>query len=56
MINEIKQTGILNYLKISMSCGTATYDPASPISLDQLISLADELMYTQKKTRISGRI
>ena len=39
--------------KIAMSWGTAIYDPESPISLDQLMSMADELMYAQKKTKPS---
>jgi diguanylate cyclase (GGDEF)-like protein/PAS domain S-box-containing protein len=37
--------------KISLSWGTAIYHPESPMSLDQLISAADELMYTQKKAK-----
>jgi diguanylate cyclase (GGDEF)-like protein/PAS domain S-box-containing protein len=37
--------------KLSLSWGTAIYNPESPISLDQLISAADELMYTQKKAK-----
>ncbi|MBU1744930.1 MAG: diguanylate cyclase [Proteobacteria bacterium] len=37
--------------KLSLSWGTATYNPESPISLDQLISAADELMYAQKKAK-----
>ena len=34
-----------------MSWGTAMYHPESPMSLDQLISAADELMYAQKKSK-----
>ena len=37
--------------KLSMSWGTAIYHPDSSVSLDQLISAADELMYTQKKAK-----
>jgi diguanylate cyclase (GGDEF)-like protein/PAS domain S-box-containing protein len=37
--------------KLSLSWGTAIYNPESPISLDQLISAADELMYAQKKAK-----
>ena len=41
---------------LSMSWGTATYHPESPMSLDQLISAADELMYAQKKIKSNQRI
>jgi diguanylate cyclase (GGDEF)-like protein len=34
--------------KIAMSWGTAIYDPAFPSSLDQLMSVADEFMYSRK--------
>jgi GGDEF domain-containing protein len=37
--------------KLSLSWGTAMYHPGSPMSLDQLIATADELMYTQKKAK-----
>jgi diguanylate cyclase (GGDEF)-like protein len=37
--------------EISMSIGTAVYDPQVPCSLDDLISRADTLMYEQKKTK-----
>jgi diguanylate cyclase (GGDEF)-like protein/PAS domain S-box-containing protein len=37
--------------KLSMSWGTVTYNPDSPVSLDQLLSAADELMYTQKRAK-----
>jgi diguanylate cyclase (GGDEF)-like protein len=36
---------------ISMSIGTAVYDPRLPCSLDDLISRADALMYEQKRKR-----
>ena len=39
--------------RLSLSWGTAIYDPRSPLSLDQLLSAADGLMYTQKKTKLS---
>ena len=42
--------------RLSMSWGTAMYHPESPMSLDQLISAADELMYAQKKTKANGRM
>jgi len=37
--------------KLAISWGTAVYDPESPISLDELMSSADELMYAQKKAK-----
>jgi diguanylate cyclase (GGDEF)-like protein len=37
--------------KVAISWGTAIYNPESPMSLDQLISSADTLMYEQKKAR-----
>jgi diguanylate cyclase (GGDEF)-like protein/PAS domain S-box-containing protein len=42
--------------KLSLSWGTAVYNPESPISLDQLISAADELMYAQKKAKSNRQI
>jgi diguanylate cyclase (GGDEF)-like protein/PAS domain S-box-containing protein len=41
--------------KLSLSWGTALYNPESPISLDQLISAADTLMYVQKKAKSNLR-
>ncbi len=37
--------------KLAMSWGVTTMIPESPLSLDQLIATADELMYAQKKTK-----
>jgi len=37
--------------KISISMGTAYYDPANPCSLDELMSRADKLMYEQKRRK-----
>jgi diguanylate cyclase (GGDEF)-like protein/PAS domain S-box-containing protein len=42
--------------KLALSWGTATYDPESPMSLDELMSSADELMYAQKKSKSSRRV
>ncbi|MBE0558775.1 MAG: GGDEF domain-containing protein [Proteobacteria bacterium] len=36
---------------LAMSRGCAIYDPASPVSLDQLMSSADGMMYAQKRSR-----
>jgi len=42
-----------NHLKqpLSVSIGTACYDKNSDLSIDQLITMADRLMYQQKKSR-----
>jgi len=40
---------------ISMSIGTAVYDPAIPCSLDDLMSRADQLMYMQKKEKANRK-
>jgi diguanylate cyclase (GGDEF)-like protein/PAS domain S-box-containing protein len=48
-IDEYNANGSGPY-KLAMSWGTAIYDPASPVSLDDLMSTADQLMY-QKKGR-----
>jgi len=41
--------------EISMSIGTAIYDPAIPCSLDDLMSQADQLMYTKKKEKANQK-
>ncbi len=41
--------------RLSLSWGTALYDPQSPVSLDQLMSAADGLMYAQKRAKSAGR-
>jgi diguanylate cyclase (GGDEF)-like protein/PAS domain S-box-containing protein len=42
--------------KISISMGTAYYDPDNPCSLDELMSRADELMYDQKRSKSQNRL
>jgi diguanylate cyclase (GGDEF)-like protein len=37
--------------KLSVSVGAAQFDPEYPISIDQLLSKADALMYAQKRER-----
>ncbi len=37
--------------KLSISVGSAQYDPENPISIDDLLSEADALMYAQKRKR-----
>jgi len=41
--------------QISMSIGVQSYDPARPISLDNLVTLADTQMYQQKRAKGSHR-
>ena len=38
--------------KLSISTGTAYFDPWAPITIDELLSQADKSMYEQKKTKI----
>lgn len=40
-----------NRYEIAMSIGVAVYDPQTPLSLDELVSKADTLMYEQKKIK-----
>jgi len=42
--------------KMAMSWGTVVYDPGFPLSFDELMSLADERMYAQKKVKSNRRI
>ncbi len=44
------------HYKISISMGTAYYDPENPCSLDELMSRADKLMYDQKKRKSQSRL
>jgi diguanylate cyclase (GGDEF)-like protein len=37
--------------KLSISIGTARFDPEHPVSIDELLSKADALMYDQKRRR-----
>jgi diguanylate cyclase (GGDEF)-like protein/PAS domain S-box-containing protein len=41
--------------RLAMSQGAAIYDPESPMSLSELMSSADELMYAQKKIKMCGQ-
>jgi diguanylate cyclase (GGDEF)-like protein len=41
--------------KVEMSIGVVNYDPHQPVSLDHLITLADELMYQQKRAKKKDR-
>lgn len=39
------------FYRLSLSVGTVLYDPAYPLSIDELLSRADKLMYEQKKAK-----
>ena len=41
--------------KIEFSTGFSNYDPANPQSMDELIRIADENMYKEKKNKNKGR-
>jgi diguanylate cyclase (GGDEF)-like protein len=49
-INAFNQS-VTQKFKLSMSWGIAIYNPEMPITLDELMSAADGLMYAQKKTK-----
>jgi diguanylate cyclase (GGDEF)-like protein/PAS domain S-box-containing protein len=54
-IHAFNETGARPY-SLSMSWGTAVYDPHAPLSLDALMSAADELMYAQKKEKSARKM
>jgi diguanylate cyclase (GGDEF)-like protein/PAS domain S-box-containing protein len=54
-IHAFNATGARPY-SLSMSWGTVVYDPHSPLSLDELMSAADELMYAQKKEKSARKM
>ena len=41
--------------KIEFSTGFSNYDPVNPLSMDELIRIADEKMYEEKKSKNKGR-
>ncbi len=49
-IKDYNVTGF-QYHSLSVSVGTAQFDPEYPISIDELLSKADALMYAQKRSR-----
>lgn len=49
-IHAFNATGARPF-RLSMSWGTAVFDPHAPLSLDALMSAADELMYARKKEK-----
>ncbi len=40
-----------NY-KLSLSVGIAYYDPENPTTIDELLTMADALMYAQKRNKM----
>jgi len=42
--------------KIGFSTGFSNYDPNNPQSMDELIRIADQMMYEEKKTKKKGRL
>ena len=53
-LTRLNQTSKKPY-KIEISTGFSNYDPANPLSLNQLIRIADEKMYEEKKNKNKGR-
>jgi diguanylate cyclase (GGDEF)-like protein/PAS domain S-box-containing protein len=49
-INEFNEKDFRQY-KLSMSWGTAVFDPKAPVSIDELMSSADKMMYIQKRAK-----
>ncbi len=41
--------------KICFSIGLSCYDPANPLSIEELIKIADENMYKEKKKKKEGK-
>ena len=39
--------------KLSLSVGVARFDPQNPVSLGELLSLADREMFERKRSRVS---
>jgi diguanylate cyclase (GGDEF)-like protein/PAS domain S-box-containing protein len=48
---EIRNEKIDIKYKLSLSVGTAYYDPEHPVTIDELLTEADALMYSQKRNR-----
>jgi len=48
---EMDNTKSKREYKLSISIGTAYFDPLSPCTIDELLSQADRLMYEQKRTK-----
>jgi diguanylate cyclase (GGDEF)-like protein len=48
---EMDNTKSKREYKLSISIGTAYFDPLSPCTIDELLSQADKLMYEQKRSK-----
>jgi len=48
---DIQNETIGRNYKLSLSVGIAYYDPEHPITMDELLSMADALMYEQKRNK-----
>ncbi len=48
---EMDNTKSKREYKLSISIGTAYFDPLSPCTIDELLSKADKLMYEQKRSK-----
>ena len=48
---EMDNTKSKHEYKLSISTGTAYFDPLSPCTTDELLSKADRLMYEQKELK-----
>jgi diguanylate cyclase (GGDEF)-like protein len=40
--------------RLGMSWGVTVFDPAHPVSLDELVAAADNLMYREKKAKAAA--
>jgi diguanylate cyclase (GGDEF)-like protein/PAS domain S-box-containing protein len=48
---DIQNEKINRNYKLSLSIGIAYYDPKNPITIDELLTMADALMYEQKRNK-----
>jgi len=51
---EIYNSTMDNPFKMSISIGISIYDPLKPISLEELLEIADKRMYEEKKSKKSS--
>jgi len=54
-LNRLNQISKKPY-KIEFSIGFSNYDPANPQPMDELIRIADQKMYEEKKSKSKGRL
>jgi diguanylate cyclase (GGDEF)-like protein len=48
-INEYNELNSMNVYKLSISLGLESFDPKNPITIEEMLRVADEKMYHQKK-------